>query len=64
VVERTQVLHRELTLKGDDHALEEGNTGHHELDVVDIEEVDSAESHRWMNKKMFDLASTKPRETK
>lgn len=39
-MERTQVLHRELTLKCDDRALEEGGTRHREHDVVDVEEVD------------------------
>jgi hypothetical protein len=41
VVERTQVLHRELTMKGNNHVLEKGNTRCRQHDVVDVEEVDS-----------------------
>jgi hypothetical protein len=41
VVERPQVLHRKLMLKGDDHALKEGNTRQREHHVIDVEqEVD------------------------
>jgi hypothetical protein len=40
VVERTEVLHRELTLKDGDRVLEEGGTGHREHNVVDVEEVE------------------------
>jgi hypothetical protein len=38
MVERAHVLHRELVLKGDDHVLEEVDTGCREHDVVDTEE--------------------------
>jgi hypothetical protein len=37
VVERPEVLHRELTLKGDDRALKKIDTRCHEHDVVNIE---------------------------
>jgi hypothetical protein len=37
-VERVQVLHRELSLKGGDHALEEGRTRRCEHNVVDVEQ--------------------------
>jgi hypothetical protein len=37
VVEMPQVLHRELTLKGDDRAPKKIDTGRHEHDVVDVE---------------------------
>jgi hypothetical protein len=37
VVETAQVLHHELALKGGDRALKQGNTGHHEHHVDDVE---------------------------
>jgi hypothetical protein len=41
VVERVEVLHRKLALKGGDRALKESGTGHSKHDVIDIdEEVD------------------------
>jgi hypothetical protein len=40
VVERAQVLDRELAMKGSDRTLEKGGTGRREHDVIDVEEVD------------------------
>jgi broad specificity phosphatase PhoE len=36
VVERAQMLHRDLALQGVDRALREYNAGGHENDVVDV----------------------------
>jgi hypothetical protein len=38
VVERPEVLHRELPLKGDDRALKKIGTGRREHDIVDVEQ--------------------------
>jgi hypothetical protein len=52
VVEKAHVLHRELALEGGDRVLEE-----------DVEHVNDVVAAR-VNKYVYDLASTKPRETK
>jgi hypothetical protein len=38
VVEKAQVIHRELTLQGGDRVLEKGGIGRHEHDVVGVEQ--------------------------
>ena len=38
MVERPQVLHRELAMKDDDHVLKKSGTGCREDDVADVEQ--------------------------